>query len=36
LPYPPGLVVGVQALVFDAAAPSGLGAVTNAGILRIY
>jgi hypothetical protein len=31
-----GLVVGVQGLVLDAAAPSGLGATTNAGIMRLY
>jgi hypothetical protein len=31
-----GLVVGTQALVFDAAAPGGIGSVTNAGILRLY
>jgi hypothetical protein len=31
-----GLIAGVQALVFDAGAPSGLGAVSNAGILRVY
>jgi hypothetical protein len=31
-----GLVLGAQALVLDAAAPSGLGSVSNAAILRIH
>jgi len=31
-----GLVVGAQAFAFDAAAPSGIGAVSNGGILRLY
>jgi hypothetical protein len=31
-----GLMVGTQALVFDATAPGGVGTVTNAGIMRIY
>ncbi|MCP4250659.1 MAG: hypothetical protein GY778_26760 [bacterium] len=31
-----GLVVGTQALVFDAAAPSGIGALANAVLLRVY
>ena len=31
-----GLVLGAQAVVFDAGAPSGLGTVSNAAILRIY
>ena len=30
-----GLVIGTQALVFDAATPTGLGAVSNAGIMRL-
>jgi hypothetical protein len=31
-----GITVGAQALVFDALAPSAIGAVTNAGILRVH
>ena len=31
-----GVVIGTQALVCDAAAPNGIGALTNAGILRLY
>jgi len=31
-----GLVVGTQALVLDAAAPSGVGAMTNGGVMRLY
>jgi len=30
-----GLVVGAQAFAFDAAAPSGIGAVSNGGVLRL-
>lgn len=31
-----GVVIGTQALVADAAAPNGIGALTNAGVLRLY
>ena len=31
-----GLVAGVQAFVLDAAAPSGLGAASNGGVLRVF
>jgi hypothetical protein len=31
-----GVVIGMQALVGDAAAPNGIGALTNAGILRLH
>ena len=31
-----GFVVGAQAFVLDSAAPWGLGAVSNAVLLRIY
>jgi hypothetical protein len=31
-----GLVVGMQALVLDVAVPSGLGAVSNGAVLRLY
>jgi len=28
--------VATQALVFDASVPSGIGTVTNAGVMRLY
>jgi len=31
-----GIVLGTQALVLDAQAPGGIGAVTNGGVLRIF
>lgn len=31
-----GLVLPLQALVFDAAAANGIGAVSNAGVMRIH